>query len=214
MDEDDKKAMAIQVFAIAGTSEFEVRIVEDGHFAGTVEAVRWVERWVGASDVARAPGRVTFSTASRFMERVKALSMPETHPARLDAVGAIRAREAAKKPPLDLTGKVPPCPRAPGFDPEPVLVGQESDRTKLILGLVAKRIVETRAKHGPFHCAHEIYGVLAEEVAEFFDEVRADSGSARKLAELVDIATVALRGAIELAESMDHEPTEAEIRNA
>lgn len=196
MDEDDKKAMAIQVFAIAGTSEFEVRIVEDGHFAGTVEAVRWVERWVGASDVARAPGRVTASTAARFVERVKALSMPETHPARLDAIDAIRAREAAAK------------------KPEPVLVGQESDRTKLILGLVAKRIVETRAKHGPFHCAHEIYGVLAEEVAEFFDEVRADSGSARKLAELVDIATVALRGAIELAESMDHEPTEAEIRNA
>lgn len=191
MDEDEKKASALQVIAVPGTSEFEVRIVEDGHFTGTVEAVRWLEQWVGASDVARTPGRVSFSTAARFMK----LSLPEAHPARLDAVGAIRAREAAKKP-------------------EPVLVGQESDRTKLILGLVAKRIVETRAKHGPFHCAHEIYGVLAEEVAEFFDEVRADSGSARKLAELVDIATVALRGAIELAESMDHEPTEAEIRNA
>lgn len=88
-------------------------------------------------------------------------------------------------------------------------------REDTIMSLVSKRLRETALKNGgPFRSSHEIYGVLFEEVAEFFDEVRADSGNARKIAELVDVAVVALRGAIDLAEEMDHDPTEAEIRNA
>jgi hypothetical protein len=57
------------------------------------------------------------------------------------------------------------------------------------------------ARFRPFSSPHELYGVLAEEMAELFDEVRMreDRRSLQRLrAELIDIAVVALRGAAEV----------------
>ena len=37
---------------------------------------------------------------------------------------------------------------------------------------LAHEIQTAREKYGPFNSTHEVYGVLIEEVAEFFDEVK------------------------------------------
>lgn len=65
----------------------------------------------------------------------------------------------------------------------------------------ASAAVETAARvaehnYPPYASAHEAYGVLVEEVAEFFDEVRKKSHLRSKLAmknEAIDIGAVALR---------------------
>lgn len=59
----------------------------------------------------------------------------------------------------------------------------------------------TRAvdKHGPMRNEHEAYGLIAEEFAEFFDEIRRqelDRTAARK--ELIQIAAVACQAIIDL----------------
>jgi NTP pyrophosphatase (non-canonical NTP hydrolase) len=62
-----------------------------------------------------------------------------------------------------------------------------------------RSLVETekenaRNSYGSFHSMHEIYGVLCEEVAEFFDEVRKKPDLRNPqdvLSELVQIASVA-----------------------
>ena len=54
------------------------------------------------------------------------------------------------------------------------------------------------AKHGEFRSAHEAYGVLVEEVAEFFDEVRkkrADRDVMAMRGELIQVAAVAVKAA-------------------
>lgn len=71
----------------------------------------------------------------------------------------------------------------------------------------ARRILE---KHGPLSGPHHAYGVIAEEVAEFFDETRKKRELRSPLAlkaELLDIATVALRYAAQL----DHEIRQASM---
>lgn len=64
---------------------------------------------------------------------------------------------------------------------------------------LAGRCVE---KYGPFASAHEAYGVLREELEEFFEHVRQKpekrDGVAMR-AELIDIAAAALRYASEIA---------------
>jgi demethoxyubiquinone hydroxylase (CLK1/Coq7/Cat5 family) len=71
---------------------------------------------------------------------------------------------------------------------------------------------QARAKYGAFASTHEIYGVLSEEVAEFFDIVRektlanhinyvSEELSDKKyriVAELIQIASVANRAADEI----------------
>ena len=55
------------------------------------------------------------------------------------------------------------------------------------------------ANHGSFRSAHEAYGVIAEEVAEFFDEVRKrDRDIPALVRELIQIAACAQRFAIQL----------------
>lgn len=61
---------------------------------------------------------------------------------------------------------------------------------------VASECERADAEHGRYRSAHEAYGVLAEEVAEFFDEVRKrrskrDRAAMRK--ELSQVAAVAIR---------------------
>lgn len=65
----------------------------------------------------------------------------------------------------------------------------------------ARRVLE---QHGPIAGPHHAYGLLAEELAEFFDETRKkrEDRSPRALKnEALDIATIALRYAAQL----DHE---------
>lgn len=68
------------------------------------------------------------------------------------------------------------------------------------LYLVETELANAREKHqGVIHTPHEAYGVIAEEVAEFFDEVRAQSHSKSKmLRELVQIAAMCYRAAEDL----------------
>lgn len=83
--------------------------------------------------------------------------------------------------------------------------------------LVSKRAREIAEHCGPFASPHEIYGVLAEELDELFEVVKQrDSmrSTTKLIRELVDIAAASLRAANQLAASLDHEITEAEVRNA
>lgn len=83
--------------------------------------------------------------------------------------------------------------------------------------LVSRRAQQLATRFGGFASAHEIYGVLAEELAELFDVVRQRESmrsTTKMIRELVDIASAALRAANQLARSMDHAPTDAEVLNA
>lgn len=86
---------------------------------------------------------------------------------------------------------VPPNP----FDV--IAAGKLEAATRRAVEDVTKQLAEIDAKHGPaFASMHEAYGVLVEEVAEFFEEVRQKKShrSGLKLRrEAVDIAVVALR---------------------
>lgn len=62
-------------------------------------------------------------------------------------------------------------------------------------GMEATRAFE---EHGGFHSVHEAYGVLMEEVEEFFDEVKKKNKARSKVAmraELLQIAAVAIKAA-------------------
>lgn len=64
--------------------------------------------------------------------------------------------------------------------------------------LVTRNLARAQRSHGPGNSYHHYYGVLVEELQEFFDEVRLQYGQrscARILRELVDIATAARRAA-------------------
>lgn len=62
--------------------------------------------------------------------------------------------------------------------------------------------VRAMSRHGEFASMHEAYGVLAEEVAELFDEVRRKDGDPMRLQgirrEAIQVAAVALRLAEQL----------------
>ncbi len=63
--------------------------------------------------------------------------------------------------------------------------------------LQAKELAKARAKHkGSFHSAHEAYGVILEEVDEFWDLVKSDNKN--MLNELLQIAAMAQRAAEDL----------------
>ncbi len=90
-------------------------------------------------------------------------------------------------------------------------------RPRTLDALVSARAHDLTQRFGPFHSAHEVYAVLFEEVCEFFDEVRkkeSQRSTTKLIRELVDIASAALRAANQLAEVMDHDPTDAEVLNA
>ncbi len=56
-------------------------------------------------------------------------------------------------------------------------------------------------KFGPYHNGHEVYGVLAEELAEFFDHVRDNTADGPEAAyELIQLAAVALRYVIDTSD--------------
>ena len=57
-----------------------------------------------------------------------------------------------------------------------------------------------RDRYGPFNSTHEVYGVLKEEVDEFFDEVKSKSKYRKEnqIAELRQIAAIAVRAIHEI----------------
>lgn len=65
-----------------------------------------------------------------------------------------------------------------------------------ILGEISVEATKAINKHGPVHSLHEAYGLIAEELAEFFDEVRKKS-TKRDLKntrqELVQIAAICVK---------------------
>ena len=65
-------------------------------------------------------------------------------------------------------------------------------------GLVAieQELIRARARFAPLSSSHEAYAVIAEEVDEFWDAVKANNERAA-LAEVVQIAATALRFLVE-----------------
>lgn len=63
------------------------------------------------------------------------------------------------------------------------------------LSVVLERLERADEKHGEAYSSwHEAYGVLAEEVAELFDEIREQDANPHHIrSEAIDIAVVALR---------------------
>ena len=76
------------------------------------------------------------------------------------------------------------------------------------LYLVETELVKAREKHTvPIHTPHEAYGVIAEEVAEFFDEVRRQQiHKGTMLRELIQIAAMCYRSAEDLGLLAQVEP--------
>ena len=57
---------------------------------------------------------------------------------------------------------------------------------------LSREMLEAESRYGPFTSTHEGYGVLAEEVAELLDAIRAnDAGAVDR--EALQVAAVALR---------------------
>lgn len=67
-----------------------------------------------------------------------------------------------------------------------------------IYDLVDSEMAFGKAKYGRYHDAHHQYGALLEEIAEWFDEIRANTEhTPEAMYELVQIASVALRYVLE-----------------
>lgn len=132
-----------------------------------------------------------------------------------EAARARRSREqtttedSVRRPlhPRDVTGWCPQC----GIGlPRGVLKHEgcpnridQSSRIDAALEEVEAEVRRADAKFERYNSAHETYGVLAEELAEFFDEVRKKPfmrGSLAIRGELAQIACVAIRGMASLDE--------------
>lgn len=65
--------------------------------------------------------------------------------------------------------------------------------------LVYNEIKRARIKHpGVINSHHHHYAVIAEEIDEYWDEVKADGPNGKKLSELVQIAAMCQRAAEDL----------------
>lgn len=72
----------------------------------------------------------------------------------------------------------------------------EREFTDSVLNDIDHEVDRAVAKHGHYNSPHEAYGVLLEEVDEFFDEVRkqkADVSKENMRKELTQIAAVCVR---------------------
>lgn len=66
--------------------------------------------------------------------------------------------------------------------------------------LIEKEKAQGLSKFGKFMSRHELYAVLLEEVEEFWEVIRKNKPNLDAIAELIQIAAVAKRGAEELQE--------------
>ena len=90
---------------------------------------------------------------------------------------------------------------AAGVLPLPHAGSEETDKANQFLGEVFDEYLSATQQHGGFNSAHEAYGVILEEVDEFWEEVK----KKRKLRntdnmrrELVQIAAMSLKAALVL----------------
>ena len=72
-------------------------------------------------------------------------------------------------------------------------------RPSAALAVLSCRVDAVTRLHGPHRSPHETLGLLDEEVAELVDAIRSNDRQAT-IAELYDVATVAIRGVIALEE--------------
>lgn len=101
---------------------------------------------------------------------------------------------------------------------------REQNRHERLTGFAAAMVAElarARAKHQtPIHNAHEAYGVIYEELDEFWDEVRAQKHDpAKMLKELIQTAAMCMRAAedlgfIQAGEEHDETEVERQLRSA
>ncbi len=78
------------------------------------------------------------------------------------------------------------------------------------MNLVADEIKRARQLHEPMKSAHEAYSVILEEIDEFWDEVkkkRRERSSNKMLAELVQVAAMAIRAGSDLGLFQSEEKT-------
>lgn len=77
------------------------------------------------------------------------------------------------------------------------LTNQQAELVDAALARVRAELLHAMVMHGPMHSGHEAYGVIKEELDEFFDEVRANRHvNFRK--ELVQVAAMAVRAMVDL----------------
>ena len=86
----------------------------------------------------------------------------------------------------------------------------ESDAFELINGALNNKAL----KHPDFHSHHEAYGVLCEEVDEYFEHVRERKPSmAGCREELADVAAVCMKALMQLCVTEPEEPASVGINN-
>lgn len=105
-------------------------------------------------------------------------------------------------------GPLPPMQEQSVFSPSPSIREITNQQAKLVddaLALVRSELLQAMVKHGPMHSMHEAYGVIIEEVDEFFDEVKqvkanstTDPAWVRARKELRQVAAMAIRAMVDL----------------
>lgn len=83
-----------------------------------------------------------------------------------------------------------------GVDLSPSILKESSLIGDLLSNELPSEIASAMRKHNPPKSGHEVYGVVYEELQEFFDHVRSDTtclGMPER--ELLHVAVTALRGA-------------------
>jgi hypothetical protein len=84
----------------------------------------------------------------------------------------------------------------PGADQATGTAGDDSDA----LAEVAVELMDARSIHEPLNSHHEAYAVILEELEEYWEEVRkrrAERDPARLREELIQIAAMAVRAAVD-----------------
>lgn len=78
----------------------------------------------------------------------------------------------------------------------------EKDREKKVLDAVCKELYTSTEKYGPFKTTHEAFGVLREEVDEFWDACKANDLTEMEK-EAIQVAAMALRFIIDARRTMN-----------
>ncbi|RYD63100.1 MAG: hypothetical protein EOP83_13005 [Verrucomicrobiaceae bacterium] len=78
------------------------------------------------------------------------------------------------------------------------------DRTEKALALVLAEVTKATNLYGPFNSTHEGYGVLAEEVDELWDDIKANR-TQHAAVEAVQVAAMAVRFVVDCPKWMEDE---------
>lgn len=78
------------------------------------------------------------------------------------------------------------------------------DRTEKALALVLAEVTKATTRYGAFNSTHEAYGVLAEEVDELWDDIKANR-TQHAAVEAVQVAAMAVRFIVDCPKWMEDE---------